>query len=94
MIVSFVGNTPKLRILFLLQQQQNGTSDDDSQTKRRSMDQLTGLFNDLEKSSRQRSLSDGDGGNENGKLTVLPVPIQFLGVDRTRFSPQIPSRIF
>ncbi|XP_021710910.1 mitogen-activated protein kinase kinase kinase kinase 3 isoform X1 [Aedes aegypti] len=60
-------------------QQQNGTSDDDSQTKRRSMDQLTGLFNDLEKSSRQRSLSDGDGGNENDTQPDLlnntpPVP--------------------
>ncbi|XP_065087560.1 mitogen-activated protein kinase kinase kinase kinase 3 isoform X2 [Ochlerotatus camptorhynchus] len=44
---------------------QNGTSDEEAQNKRRSMDQLTGLFSDLEKSSRQRSLSDGDGGNEN-----------------------------
>ncbi|XP_053684534.1 mitogen-activated protein kinase kinase kinase kinase 3 isoform X1 [Sabethes cyaneus] len=42
---------------------QNGTGEEES--KRRSMDQLTGLFTDLEKSSRQRSLSDGDGGNEN-----------------------------
>ncbi|XP_058838861.1 mitogen-activated protein kinase kinase kinase kinase 3 isoform X1 [Topomyia yanbarensis] len=44
---------------------QNGSSEEEPQGKRRSMDQLTGLFNDLEKSSRQRSLSDGDGSNEN-----------------------------
>ncbi|XP_055625369.1 mitogen-activated protein kinase kinase kinase kinase 5 isoform X2 [Toxorhynchites rutilus septentrionalis] len=43
----------------------NGTSQEETQSKRRSMDQLTGLFNDLEKSSRQRSLSDGDGSNDN-----------------------------
>ncbi|XP_055594014.1 mitogen-activated protein kinase kinase kinase kinase 3 isoform X2 [Uranotaenia lowii] len=42
-----------------------GIDEEEPHSKRRSMDQLTGLFNDLEKSSRQRSLSDGDGNNEN-----------------------------
>uniref|UniRef100_A0A1Q3G141 Mitogen-activated protein kinase kinase kinase kinase n=1 Tax=Culex tarsalis TaxID=7177 RepID=A0A1Q3G141_CULTA len=56
---------------------QNGSNEEES--KRRSMDQLTGLFNDLEKSSRQRSLSDGDGNNENDTQPDLlnntpPVP--------------------
>ncbi|XP_049546142.1 mitogen-activated protein kinase kinase kinase kinase 5 isoform X2 [Anopheles darlingi] len=33
-------------------------------SKRRSMDQLSDLFKEMEKSSRQRSLSDGDGNSE------------------------------
>lgn len=55
-----------------LNSQQNGTNDDDSQSKRRSMDQLTGLFSDLEKSSRQRSLSDGDGDTQPDLLNNTP----------------------
>lgn len=57
---------------------QNGTNEEETQGKRRSMDQLTGLFNDLEKSSRQRSLSDGDGNESEAPPDLLnntpPVP--------------------
>lgn len=40
-------------------------------SKRRSMDQLSDLFKEMEKSSRQRSLSDGDGNSEGGKSFVV-----------------------
>lgn len=36
-------------------------------SKRHSMDQLNELFKGIDKSSRQRSLSDGDGNSEGGK---------------------------
>ncbi|KFB47590.1 hypothetical protein ZHAS_00015558 [Anopheles sinensis] len=47
-----------------LNAEHGGSSSGNNGSKRRSMDQLNELFKELEKSSRQRSLSDGDGNSE------------------------------
>ncbi|XP_058054483.1 mitogen-activated protein kinase kinase kinase kinase 5 [Anopheles bellator] len=49
-----------------------GSSAANNGSKRRSMDQLNELFKELEKSSRTRSLSDGDGNSEGGKPESQP----------------------
>lgn len=51
----------------------------DSPKRHNSMDQLVGMFNDISKSSRQRSLSDGDGNESqpdllNNLQNTPPVP--------------------
>ncbi|XP_058130559.1 mitogen-activated protein kinase kinase kinase kinase 5 isoform X2 [Anopheles coustani] len=45
-------------------EEHGSSSSGNNGSKRRSMDQLNELFKELEKSSRQRSLSDGDGNSE------------------------------
>lgn len=65
-------------------------AEDGSPKRHNSMDQLVGLLNDMSKSSRQRSLSDGDSGEAPDLLHNTP-PVPPKRAHRRRHTPPRPA---
>lgn len=63
----------------------------DSPKRHNSMDQLVGMFNDISKSSRQRSLSDGDGNESQPDLLNNTPPVPPKRSHRKRHTPPRPA---